>query len=53
MAYLIERNVIEFDGENGKKIVTHGKVVTIWRKNSQGQWRNVVEMWNAAPRQAD
>jgi len=49
MAYLIERNVIEIDGENGEKIVTHGKVVTVWRKDQNGQWKNVVDIWNSAP----
>lgn len=49
MAYLIERNVIEVDGEKGEKIVTHGKVVTVWRKDQDGQWKNVVDMWNSAP----
>lgn len=49
MAYLIERNVIEVNGENGEKIVTHGKVVTVWRKDQDGQWKNVVDMWNSAP----
>ena len=53
MAYLIERNVIEVDGEDGEKIVTHGKVVTVWRRDSLGQWKNVVDMWNAAPPPAD
>ena len=49
MAYLIERNVIEVEGENGEIITTHGKVVTVWRKDSDGQWKNVVDMWNSAP----
>ena len=49
MAYMIERNVIELDGESGEKIITHGKVVTIWRKNPSGEWKNVVDIWNAAP----
>jgi len=53
MAYLIERNVIEMNGENGEKIVTHGKVVTIWRKDSDGAWKNVVDMWNSAPPPSD
>lgn len=53
MAYLIEHNVIEIDGENGEKIVTYGKVVTVWRKDSQGQWKNVVDTWNAMPAPAD
>ena len=46
VAYLIERNVSEFDDADGNKIVTHGKVVTVWRKDSQGQCKNVVDMWN-------
>jgi ketosteroid isomerase-like protein len=49
MAYLIERNVTEFDGEDGNKVIIHGKVVTVWRKDSDGQWRNVVDAWNTAP----
>ena len=53
MAYLIERNIIELNGEDGEKIVTHGKVVTVWRKDSNGQWKNAVDIWNAAPPPAD
>ena len=49
MAYLIERNVTEMDGEDGEKIVIHGKVVTIWRKNANGDWKNVVDIWNSLP----
>jgi ketosteroid isomerase-like protein len=49
MAYLIERNIIEVEGENGETIETHGKVITVWRKNSDGQWKNVVDMWNSVP----
>jgi len=49
MAYMIERNVTEFDDADGNRVVAHGKVVTVWRKNPQGEWRNVVDMWNAAP----
>ena len=53
MAYLIERNVTEMDGEDGQKIVIHGKVVTIWRKDANGHWKNVVETWNTAPPPTD
>ena len=53
MAYMIERNVTEFDGEDGNKNIIHGKVVTVWRKDSDGQWRNVIDMWNAAPPPTD
>lgn len=53
MAYLIERNVTEMNGHNGETIVTHGKVVTIRRKDAQGQWKNIVDMWNSMPATAD
>jgi len=49
MAYMIERNVVEVDGPDGGKIITHGKVVTVWRKGDDGEWKNVVDMWNTAP----
>lgn len=49
MAYMIERNVITVDGPDGEEIVTHGKVVTIWRKSDGGKWENVVDTWNAGP----
>ena len=53
MAYLIERNIEELIDSDGNKAVTHNKVVTIWRKNSQGRWKNVVEIWNETPAPAD
>ena len=49
MGYLIERNVEELLDSDGNKLVTHNKVVTIWRKDSQGHWKNVVEIWNENP----
>ena len=53
MAYMLERNVIEVDGPDGNKIITHSKVVTIWRKNADGEWKNVVDIWNTAPAPID
>lgn len=49
MAYMIERNVTSFNDSLGNRITTHGKVVTVWRKDAGGSWRNVVDMWNEAP----
>jgi ketosteroid isomerase-like protein len=53
MAYMIERNVTELDDADGNRLTMHGKVVTVWRKDSEGNWRNVVDMWNAAPPPAE
>ena len=49
LAYMIERNVITMNDSVGKPITMHGKVVTVWRKEADGVWRNVVDMWNEAP----
>lgn len=49
MAYMIERNRIAFDDSLGNRVVQHNKVVTVWRKNENGSWNNVVDMWNEAP----
>lgn len=49
MAYMIERNLTELLDEAGNRVEIPGKVVTVWRKDSDGAWRNVVDMWNAVP----
>jgi ketosteroid isomerase-like protein len=37
------------DDAEGNKVISHGKVITVWQKDAQGDWKNVVDMWNAAP----
>lgn len=49
MAYMIERNEITFRDDMDRPVTTRGKVVTVWRKNAAGEWKNVVDIWNAAP----
>lgn len=49
MAYMIERNVTTVHDSQGNPVTTHGKVVTVWRKDADGSWKNVVDMWNEAP----
>ena len=49
MAYMIERNTSTLNDSTGKPVTTYGKVVTVWRKDSTGAWKNVVDMWNDAP----
>lgn len=53
MAYMIERNVTQFDDPDGNRVTIHGKVVTVWRRDQEGNWRNVVDMWNTAPAPAN
>ena len=49
MAYMIEHNQITVNDTSGKPITEFNKVVTVWRKEADGSWKNVVDMWNADP----
>ena len=44
--YLIEKNRVTFTGEKGELVTVNGKAVTVWRKNADGQWKCVVDIWN-------
>ena len=49
MAYGQGRNVATVTDPQGKTITEHGRAVTVWRKEKDGRWRCVVDIWNAAP----
>lgn len=49
LAYMIERNLTIVHDPEGYPVQTHGKAVTVWRKDADGTWKNVVDMWNEAP----
>lgn len=49
MAYMIEQNQITVNDSLGNPITEYNKGVTIWRKEADGSWKNVVDMWNAEP----
>ena len=49
MAYMIERNEMTVNDSLGNPIVTYNKTVTVWRKEPDGQWKNVIDMWNEDP----
>lgn len=44
MAYLIEQNQVTINDSTGKPVTTYGKAVTIWKKDADGNWKNVVEI---------
>lgn len=46
LGYLIERTSITEPGPDGKPVVQVGRAVTVWRKQADGQWRNVVDISN-------
>lgn len=49
MAYMIERNEMIVNDSMGNPIVTYNKTVTVWRKDNNGNWKNVIDMWNEDP----
>ena len=49
MAYLIEDSQVSFPDSTGKLITQKNKAVSIWRKQSDGSWKNVVDISTPAP----
>jgi uncharacterized protein (TIGR02246 family) len=50
LAYMIEVNQISMNDEKGILQTEQNKGVTIWRKTADGNWKNVVDTWNANPK---
>lgn len=51
MAYMIEQNQITVHDSLGNAVTEFNKNVTIWRKEADGTWKNIVDMWNNDPTQ--
>jgi len=49
LAYMFSSNSINMNGPNGTPTEIQGRAVTIWRKESDGEWRCAVDIWNAPP----
>jgi ketosteroid isomerase-like protein len=49
MAYMIEETQITMNDSLGKPFTEYNKAVTVWRKEANGTWKNVIDMWNANP----
>jgi len=46
MAYATGTNRVTFDGPDGKRVTVDGKAVEIWRRQKDGQWKCVIDIWN-------
>lgn len=53
MAYLTHTNKITAPDSAGNLVTSRGKGVTIWHRTTDGEWRNVIDIWNAAPMPSD
>lgn len=49
MGYLIERNIVTMNGPDGRPVTQQFRAVTIWRKQADGSWKNVVDISNPGP----
>lgn len=49
MAYLLSSVETTAPGANGSLETTHGRSVTVWRRDGDGEWRCVVDTSNDAP----
>ncbi len=47
MAYELASNQFTFADSSGALHTTTGKGVTVWRKDRDGVWRCVVDVWNS------
>ena len=48
MAYLIEESQISVNDSTGKPIIMKSNTVSIWRKQADGSWKNVVDISSPA-----
>jgi ketosteroid isomerase-like protein len=47
LAYMFSRNAVTMNALDGTPTTTEGRAVTIWRRESDGEWRCAVDIWNA------
>ena len=52
VGYLVERNQFTLKDANGTLLTLRGKAATIWRKDANGAWKCVVDIWNDNPAQS-
>ena len=50
VGWLLERTRVTMNGPDGRPATQDYRAVTIWRKQADGQWRNVVDISNEGPR---
>lgn len=48
-AYMHGRNETTLNGPDGKPMTIPGRGITVWRKEADGQWRCVIDIWNEPP----
>jgi ketosteroid isomerase-like protein len=49
LAYMYGENLFSMNDSTGNKIAIPGRGYTIWRKETDGNWKCVVDIWNSPP----
>jgi ketosteroid isomerase-like protein len=47
IAYLYGKYEVSFEEAPGKRTTDRGKIVEIWRKQADGNWKCIVDTWNS------
>lgn len=53
LGYLIENTKISMNDTTGNPVTHNFKAVTVWKKNADGSWKNVVDVLSPAPPQGE
>lgn len=51
LAYMFSDNAVTMNGPDGAPKTTEGRAVTIWRRDTDGEWRCALDIWNEGPRE--
>ena len=46
LAYSTGVNRVTFRGPDGKQVIVDGKAVAVWRREREGVWKCIVDIWN-------
>ena len=46
IAYTTGTNRVTFSGPDGKQVSVDGKTVVVWRREKNGTWKCVIDIWN-------
>jgi ketosteroid isomerase-like protein len=49
LAYMRSANETMIPGPSGAPMTIPGRAVTVWRRDPDGQWRCVIDIWNDPP----
>ncbi|HMK24836.1 MAG TPA: DUF4440 domain-containing protein [Chitinophagaceae bacterium] len=49
LAYMYGENMMSMNDSTGNKISIPGRGYTVWRKEADGSWKCVVDIWNSPP----